>query len=267
MKRIEFLYPELCNIFAESYNVEYLARCNSEIEVVNTRLGEIPHFMNEKVDMVYLGGVSEAAQEKIAAELLQYKGKLEEMINDGIVFLVTGNAIELFGEYVEVDASKNDIFYVKPGETGKRENRRIEMLGLFKFHAVRDMVNRHNSQFIGHTRVENGEDLLVIGHKSQFTFSYYGDEKADAEKYGKENCFINIEAGVGMNPDTMSEGIRKNNFFATYSLGPFLILNPLFCKYLLRLLGLKDELCFEAAAVKAYEFRVGELREFLQGGK
>ena len=36
-----------------------------------------------------------------------------------------------------------------------------------------------------------------------------------------------------MNKETVNEGIRDHNFFATYLVGPFLVLNPLFTKYLL----------------------------------
>ena len=35
MKKIELLFPELCNIYGESYNVEYLKRSNPDnIEVI-----------------------------------------------------------------------------------------------------------------------------------------------------------------------------------------------------------------------------------------
>ena len=44
MKRIELLFPELCNIYGESYNVEYLKRSNPEnIEVISTNHKEQPH--------------------------------------------------------------------------------------------------------------------------------------------------------------------------------------------------------------------------------
>ena len=29
MKNIELLYPEYCNIYGESYSIEYLSRCSS----------------------------------------------------------------------------------------------------------------------------------------------------------------------------------------------------------------------------------------------
>jgi CobQ-like glutamine amidotransferase family enzyme len=94
----------------------------------------------------------------------------------------------------------------------------------------------------------------MLGHRSQFSFSY-GDFE--------QNKFIDIEIGIGMNPETKAEGLYKNNFFATYSLGPYLIMNPLFAKYLLRKIGVDDSLAFEKEAVEAYEYRRDELRKNL----
>ena len=54
-----------------------------------------------------------------------------------------------------------------------------------------------------------------------------------------------------------------NNFFGTYSLGPYFIMNPLFAKYILRKLGVDDTLLFEKEAVEAYEYRRDELRRNL----
>lgn len=232
MKKIEFLFPELCNIFAESYNIEYLTKCNDEIEVIETRATETPKFIKDKVDMVYLGCMTESGQEKAVEVLNKYKKELSKQIDEGMLFLVTGNAIELFGEYIDC------------------EGRRIDCLDIFNFHAVRCMQDdRHNSHFIGNFETDKGK-IEILGHKSQFSFSY----DADAE-----DAMINIRKGIGMNPETKSEGVRKNNFFATYSLGPFLVQNPYFTKFLLRKMGLKDALCFEKEAIECYEYRLAEL--------
>ncbi len=227
MKKIELLFPEFCNIYGESYNIEYLRRCSSKLQIIKTNHKDVPAFVEQDVDMVYLGCTTERKQEQIIEILKPYKERIQEMINDGVVFLITGNAVEVFGEYIQ------------DGE------RKIPGLGIFDFHAKRYMDReRHNSQFIG-----NFGDLTMLGHRSQFSFSY--GEFAEP--------FIDIEKGIGMNPEIKAEGIRRNNFYGTYSLGPFLILNPLFAKYILRLLGIEDELCFEKEIVEAYEYRLNEL--------
>ena len=54
------------------------------------------------------------------------------------------------------------------------------------------------------------------------------------------------------------EGVLKNNFFGTNLLGPILILNPYFTKYLFSLLGYKKKLYLEKEMIEAYEERVKE---------
>lgn len=228
MKKIELLFPELCNIYGESYNVEYLKRSNPEnIEVISTNHKEQPAFVTEDVDMIYLGCTTERKQETIIEILKPHKARLQELIDKGVIFLATGNAIEIFGNYI------------------KDEDRKIEALGMFDFYSERYMNrDRHNSQYIG---TYNG--LKMLGHRSQFSFAY-GDF---------DNYFVEIEKGIGMNPDTKREGIHVNNFYATYSLGPYMILNPYFAKELLGLMGLETNLCFEKEIIEAYEYRLAEL--------
>ena len=232
MKKIELLFPELCNIYGESYNVEYLRRCSDEIEVINTNHMDTPAFVNEDVDMIYLGCTTERKQEQIIGILSQYRDRIIELIDKGVIFLATGNAVEIFGNYIE-DAG-----------------RKIDALGIFDFYSVRYMRrDRHNSQFIG-----TFDDITVLGHRSQFSFAY-GDF---------DDNFIDIQKGIGMNPDTKKEGVRRNNFYGTYSLGPFLILNPLFAKKLMRIMGIDDTLCFEKEIVEAYEYRLTELNRTME---
>ena len=232
MKKVELLFPELCNIYGESYNVEYLRRCSDEIEVINTKHMDTPAFVNEDVDMIYLGCTTERKQEQIIGILSQYRDRIIELIDKGVIFLATGNAVEIFGNYIE-DAG-----------------RKIDALGIFDFYSVRYMRrDRHNSQFIG-----TFDDITVLGHRSQFSFAY-GDF---------DDNFIDIQKGIGMNPDTKKEGVRRNNFYGTYSLGPFLILNPLFAKKLMRIMGIDDTLCFEKEIVEAYEYRLTELNRTME---
>ena len=232
MKKVELLFPELCNIYGESYNVEYLRRCSDEIEVINTNHMDTPAFVNEDVDMIYLGCTTERKQEQIIGILSQYRDRIIELIDKGVIFLATGNAVEIFGNYIE-DAG-----------------RKIDALGIFDFYSVRYMSrDRHNSQFIG-----TFDDITVLGDRSQFSFAY-GDF---------DDNFIDIQKGIGMNPDTKKEGVRRNNFYGTYSLGQFLILNPLFAKKLMRIMGIDDTLCFEKEIVEAYEYRLTELNRTME---
>lgn len=236
MKTLELLYPEYCNIFGESYNAEYLSRCNSEIKVISTDNTSVPAFVKDDVDMIYLGCSPERKQERIIELLMPHRERISELIDKGTIVLATGNAIEIFGREI------------------KDGDRVIPALGIFDFTSVRYMEeDRHNSQYVGLFKAKDGTEITMLGHRSQFSFAY-GDF---------DEPFIDIEIGIGMNPDTKREGLYRNNFFATYSLGPYLIMNPLFTKYLLRLLGLDDTLLFEKEIIEAYEYRRDELRRNL----
>ncbi len=109
-------------------------------------------------------------------------------------------------------------------------------------------MHRHNSLFIG-----KYEDIEVVGFKSQFTFAYGNIE---------DTYFMEVEKGIGINPETKLEGIKKNNFFATYVTGPLLILNPLFTKKLLKILGVeKPTIALEEDVMSAYEARLEEFEK------
>ena len=240
MKNIELIFSDFCNIYGESYNVEYLRRASKDIHIIETTHKMEPSFVNENVDMIYMGCVTERKQEQTIELLMPYRDRIIELIDQGTIFLVTGNSIEIFGKEI-VDG-----------------DRTIPALGIFDFTSKRFMnESRHNSQYVGtFTPSEPGEDpIIMLGHKSQFSYSYRDGGFEDDWDY-----FVDLEIGIGMNKETKHEGIHKNNFFATYSLGPCFIMNPLFAKYLLRKMGLEDSLMFEKEVIEAYEYRLNELR-------
>lgn len=229
-KKIEILFPEFCNLYGDISNMKYLKKCIPNATFIETSFDEDLAFTNRDISLIYLGPMTEKMQEKVITKLKPYKEKIEELIEKGVIFLITGNAIEIFGEYIE-------------NEDGSK----IEGLGIFNINAKRDMMNRHNSIFVG-----KYEDIDIVGFKSQFTFAY-GDNE---EKY-----FAKVEKGIGLNKDSKYEGICKNNFIATYLIGPILILNPLLTKKIIKKMGIeKEEIAFEKDIMAAYEQRLKELK-------
>ncbi len=229
--KIEILFPEFCNLFADSQNMRYLKQCIPEATFIETSFNEEPKFVSEKINLIYLGAMTEKMQEKVIAKLKKYKSKIEELIEQNTIFLFTGNSLEVMGEYIE-------------NEDGSK----IEGLGIFKVYAKRDMLHRHNSFFIG-----DFEGIEIVGFKSQFTMMYGENENS---------YFSKVEKGIGINKDSKYEGIRKNNFLGTYLLGPILILNPEFTKKLLNKMGIeKPTLAFEKEVEEAYKQRLKEFKE------
>ena len=229
-KKIEVLFPEFCNLYGDISNMKYLKRCIPDAQFIETSYNDEPAFVNTDVNMIYIGPMTERMQEKVIKKLMPYKERLEELIEKNVVFLVTGNSIEVFGKYIE-------------NEDGSR----IEALGIFDIYAKRDMLNRHNSMFVGEY-----EGTEIVGFKNQFTLCY-GDNSS--------MYFSKAEKGIGLNPDTNLEGIQKNNFIATYVIGPILILNPEFTRKVLEKMGIKNpQVAYEEDLKKAYEQRLKELR-------
>jgi CobQ-like glutamine amidotransferase family enzyme len=227
--KIEILFPEFCNLYGDMFNMKYLKKCLPEAEFIETALEEEPTFVKENVNLIYLGPMTEKTQEKVISKLLPYKERIIDLIEKNTVFLFTGNAVEVLGKYIE-----------------NEDETRIEGLGIFDVYAKRDMFHRHNSFLIG-----KYEDIEVIGFKSQFTM-LYGDNTNMA--------FLEVEKGIGINKESKLEGIKKNNFIGTYLIGPLLILNPLFTKKILEMLGVESRVALEEETMAAYEERIKEFR-------
>ena len=227
--KIEILYPEFCNLYGDMFNMKYLKKCLPNAEFIETAIDDKPTFTTEDVNLIYLGPMTEKTQGKVIARLKPYKDRIEELIEKNVVFLFTGNAIEVLGKYIE-------------NEDGSK----IEAVGIFDVYAKRDMMNRHNSYFVG-----NFEDIELVGFKSQFTMMY-GDNT---------NCYFSkVEKGIGINKESNLEGIRKNNFIGTYLIGPILILNPLFTKKVIAMMGEEPQIALEEDVMAAYEARLKELK-------
>lgn len=228
--KIEILFPEFCNLYGDMFNMKYLKMCLQEEEFIETALGETPKFVNDEVNLIYLGPMTEKTQEKVINVLKPYREKIKQLIEKNVVFLFTGNALEILGKYIE-------------NEDGSK----IEGLGIFDVYSKRNMMNRHNSYLIG-----KFEDIEVVGFKSQFTMMY-GDNS--------NIYFLEVENGIGINEKSKLEGIMKNNFIGTYLIGPLLILNPLLTKKIIERMGEKPKLALEEDTMSAYELRLKELKK------
>jgi len=231
--KIEVLYPELCNLFGDAMNAEYLRRALPEAELIKTPLKKRPSFAEEDIDLVYLGSMTETGQSLASDALCEYRERIFEMIDNEKLFLVTGNALEIFGTHIENEDGTN-----------------VKTLGLFDLYAVRQMMRRYSSIYLG-----TFGDIEIVGFKSQFAHNYDGGK-------GNVPALFETVRGAGRKPGQKEEGVRLKNFFATNILGPLLVLNPPFMHYLLGLLGAeKRELPYEKEAMTAYEARLREFKD------
>ena len=228
---IEVLYPEYNNLYGDRGNCEYLKKKLSlagyDVEIIETSLYNEPAFVNGQVDFLLISPCQEKHQLFEIEQLKKYSDAVKSRIENGGIILATGNAFELFGQYIENDKGE-----------------KTECLGFYPYYAKQFSKLRYNDSSVGEF-----DGMELVGFKNLLSHSYGENPKP----------FLNMKKGAGMNPDSKIEGIHDNNLFATYHTGPILPLNPQFTDYLIKIADenyVPVSLEFEK---QAYDSRLNEL--------
>ena len=132
MTRIEVLFPEFCNLFGDSSNIRYLKKCLPDAEFIETPYTNEPYFANERPDLIYMGAMTEKQQILVIDKLLPYRERIKELIKADVPFLVTSNAVEIFGRFIQ-----------------QEDGSKIKALDIFPFAARQDMMHRFNCLVLG----------------------------------------------------------------------------------------------------------------------
>lgn len=231
--KIEILYPELADLFGDRGNITYLKLCLPQAEFIHTSLLEKPYFVDNDVDMIYMGPASEINLDKIMKQLTPYRERIRQLFDNGTLVILMGNACEIFGGQL----SSND----GHGFTG------MQLLDM-TFERNMHMMERINNPYIG-----KYEDIEVIGFQSQFTKAYAGE---------KVQPLFETISGFGINGKDSYEGIRYNNVFVSYLIGPLFVMNPLFVRKLLKLLNAEpQQLPYEEEIMLAYNRRLEDFHK------
>lgn len=225
--RIEILYSDLCCLYGDKGNTMFLRKCLPEAEFLQTGLNDRPAFLDGDVDLVYLCSMSEQSQELVLSRLMPHKDAIAKLAKEGkTLFFVVGNAMELLGKYIQ-----------------REDGSKVEALGLFDTHAIRQTPNRFNSLM----RIRF-EDMTLLGYTSRFSHTYGLTE---------DIVFGHVEAGSGENAESKLEGIYSGNVLATYLSGPVLVANPDFAHWFLKKIGAPvEQLPCEDALRLAYDQRL-----------
>ncbi len=229
---IEMLFPEIANLHGDNANITYLSQCRPDARVVRTSLTDTPAFATEKVDLVYLGPLTEQGQLRAIDRLRPHRERIEALIEGGTTFLFTHNALEVLGTRIRNDEMGYD-------EAG---------VGVFDIESTLRMFGRYNGKVTG---IAAETDQPIVGYKSQFSMVTGGDDVPG---------FLIADRGIGRNTATAVEGVRSGNFLGTSLIGPLLVLNPHFTRGLLARLDPDSEpvLAYEELAVAAYESRLAD---------
>ena len=229
--RIEILYSELCCLYGDKGNTLFLKQCLPQAEFIETTLNAKPAFLDGDVDLCCLYSMSEQSQERILSRLMPYKEEIAARCAGGkTLFLLLGNALELFGQYIQ-----------------REDGTRVEALGVYPTYTVRQAPNRFNTLIQAEFK-----DMSLLGYTSRFSQTYgLTDDLAMSR----------VKIGSGVNPETKLEGICSGRVIATYLLGPLLVANPDFALWLFQELGAGvEQLPHEKALREAYEFKLKEFQ-------
>jgi len=219
--KIAHLYYDLMNLYGESGNVKalkkFIERQGIDVEIHFLTIDDKIDF--KKYDFFYLGAGSEENEYIVLSELNKYRDEIKEAIEDGVMFLVTGNALELFGKKLNLKNGKS-----------------IDCLNTFSFNAIE-------------------ADERIIG---ELFYKCHELEKNNTV-VGFKNCSFNLVNKDYEKLFDSSDNIHYKNFYGMMFVGPVLIRNPYFTDHILKTLfeqhGLTyriDDNSIEYVAYKKY---------------
>ncbi len=231
--KIEYICPELCHFYGDHANLLYIQKkaelMGNTVEIIRTERGVKPAFIDNAIDMVYIGPTTDSYQIALLKTLHEYKRELKETIeNDGFV-LATGNALEIFYDIIKCT-----------------DGTELKALGFFPFECEQFEGRRYSVNVIG---------------------EYYGKKIAGYKNLASRTTtkinpypLFNVIKENGVLVENGWEGIKYHNFFGTYLLGPILLQNPYFSNELLEQLFKEDyKEVYIPFEIAAYEKRVHDV--------
>lgn len=232
---IEMLFPEIANLHGDNSNIDYLDQSLEDVRIYRTGLNDTPRFVSERVDLVYLGPMTESGQIKAIDRLTPHGIRIAELIESGTHFLFTHNAMEVLGNRI----SNAEMNYDVPG------------LGIFDFSTTVNMFGRFTGKVMG---TIDAIPQPIVGYKSQFSM---------VSSAPNVPGFLAADRGIGRNRTTAIEGVRVNNFIGTSLIGPVLVMNPHFTETLLRSIDptRQPTLALRELAIAAYDARVRDFND------
>ena len=222
---IAHLYYDLMNLYGENGNIMALVNAiesqDMYSEVINLSINDKIDF--KKYDIYYIGCGSEENQSLVIEDIIKYKDKIKEAIENGKHFIFTGNSYELLGKYIE-----------------KNNGDKIDTLGLFDFY-----TKTIDTRIVG-------EEILET---NLYTEPVIGFQNRQCVLNNNDNHLFSVVNGHADNYKSHYEGIHYKNLYATYNLGPLLIRNPLLKDHIIKELFDKKDIPYKSISTvdeKAY---------------
>lgn len=199
MKSIKLLcmYDDLLDLYGDGGNLrvlEYrLKEAGHTVEILHKSAGDEVDF--SAADFVYIGPGMLSNLLVVIKDIGRHKQAIQEAIEKGIPFLVTGSSRALLG-----------------GELTTISSGTYTGLGLFDEYSVEQ---------------PKIEIVDVLCRKPNNQTLYYGFINRTMHTFSKaEYPMFEVESGCGDTPQSKVEGLRYKNLFATWLMGPVLAKNP-----------------------------------------
>ncbi len=198
MKKILHLYSDLMDLYGDFFNIKLIEAKGKSIgidcEITTCQMGQ--EFSIADYDMVYIGHGKGKNLMYAARDFIKYKEDVLTAIENGTVFLITGNSRLMFGESFEgwdgSEIAGNGLFDYKAEET--RE--------VFTCDTVGKLID---------------EGSLSYGYINR-TAHIIGENK---------HPLFQVIIGCGDdNYQSKFEGNHYKNYFGTWMVGPVLVRNP-----------------------------------------
>lgn len=228
--KIAHLYYDLMNLYGENGNVRalkrFIERQGVDAKIKLYTIGDKIDF--EECDFYYIGCGSEDNQRLVLEDLMKYKDDIKKAVDNGKMFLATGNSMELFGKKIRL----------KTGQS-------LECLGIFPYQAYEEEKRLVNEIIYEYKDLPDLKGKHILGFK---------------------NCNCNIvhnDERLFEFPNT----INHNEFYGMNFVGPFLIRNPYFTNMLLEKLFKKRD-CEYKSYEDSIEFKAYQeyIKNFVTNG-
>lgn len=235
--KILHIYHDLLNLYGERGNVEVIKRHlelhGHDVTADRKSIGDNIDF--SAYDFIYAGSGTEKNQKTALAHLIKIKDSFAAAAASGTVILMTGNAFEMVGKSIET-----------------ADGKKYECLNIGNF-AVRENSAERKTGDIILNYEETGEQIAGFINRSSYAYDVH------------HPLFDIAHASCDMG-GMKQEGVRINNLFGTYVIGPILFRNTHFAEYLISLI-LHNKGCNEFEPIiadsekRAYDVTLNELNK------
>ena len=168
---IGHLYYDLMNLYGEIGNIKvltyHLKNQGIKVNIKNLSIDDNINF--DELDLVFIGSGTNNNLLFVLNDFLNYKEDIHKYYNDNKFFLITGNAIELFGEQIiDIDNNVHEglkLFDYYTKENKKRIVNEVYIPSLFTKENILGFNNHFGSIY---------KDNIKLDNKFIFNNNFYG---------------------------------------------------------------------------------------------